>query len=118
MVQVLPVVLYGEKLRRLLEALWLRDLALRLKSRLSKLSRIKELAAYSIEAELRSIKQVDSPIALAQTKRLAEQLAEFGSDFIPVYGDAKGFYEAEDPFDYAMASIGLIPGAGDAAQKF
>ena len=77
----------------------------------------KELAAYSIEAELRSIKQVDSPIALAQTKRLAEQLAEFGSDFIPVYGDAKGFYEAEDPFDYAMASIGLIPGAGDAAQK-
>ncbi|WPN98504.1 DUF637 domain-containing protein [Pseudomonas sp. MUP55] len=77
----------------------------------------KELAAYSIEAELRSIKQVDSPIALAQTERLAKQLAEFGSDFIPVYGDAKGFYEAEDPFDYAMASIGLIPGAGDAAQK-
>ncbi|RZI73484.1 MAG: filamentous hemagglutinin N-terminal domain-containing protein [Pseudomonas sp.] len=77
----------------------------------------KELAAYSIEAELRSIRQVDSPIALAQTERLAKQLAEFGSDFIPVYGDAKGFYEAEDPFDYAVASVGLIPGAGDAAQK-
>nr|WP_256660500.1 DUF637 domain-containing protein [Pseudomonas sp. GL93] len=77
----------------------------------------KELAAYSIEAELRSIKEINNPFAAAQTARLAKELAEFGSDFIPVYGDVKAFSEAEDPFDYAMASVGLIPGLGDAAQK-
>ncbi|OPA85728.1 hypothetical protein BFW87_27200 [Pseudomonas fluorescens] len=77
----------------------------------------KELAAYSIESELRSIKETNNPFAAAQTARLAKGLAEFGSDFIPVYGDIKAFSEAKDPFDYAMASIGVIPGFGDAAQK-
>ncbi|WP_144243184.1 hypothetical protein [Pseudomonas fluorescens] len=77
----------------------------------------KELAAYSIESELRSIKEINNPFAAAQTARLAKELAEFGSDFISVYGDAKAFSEAQDPFDYAIASVGLIPGLGDSAQK-
>ncbi|RFQ20444.1 hypothetical protein D0N87_24605, partial [Pseudomonas sp. ATCC 13867] len=42
--------------------------------------------------------------------RLAEAMVSFGSDFIPGYGDAKSFVEAQDPFDYTMAGIGLVPG--------
>ncbi|EIU2897177.1 DUF637 domain-containing protein, partial [Pseudomonas aeruginosa] len=76
-----------------------------------------ELRAYTIESELRSINQVNNPITAGDSKRLAKALASFGSDFVPVYGDTKAFSEAQDPFDYAMAGVGLVPGAGDAAQK-
>ncbi|MGU2555909.1 DUF637 domain-containing protein, partial [Pseudomonas aeruginosa] len=76
-----------------------------------------ELRAYTIESELRSINQINNPITAGDSKRLAKALASFGSDFVPVYGDTKAFSEAQDPFDYAMAGVGLVPGAGDAAQK-
>ena len=35
-------------------------------------------------------------------------------DFTPIIGDAKAFAEAEDVIDYTIASVGLIPGVGDA----
>jgi len=48
-------------------------------------------------------------------KDMASAGAEFGSDFIPVYGDLKSFAEAQSALDYLAAAIGIIPGAGDAA---
>ncbi|MBN0182634.1 hypothetical protein JTL53_36750, partial [Pseudomonas aeruginosa] len=56
-------------------------------------------------------------ITAADSKRLAEAMASLGSDFIPGYGDGKAFVEAQDPFDYTMAGIGLVPGIGDGAAK-
>ncbi|MDE8559409.1 VENN motif pre-toxin domain-containing protein [Pantoea vagans] len=50
-------------------------------------------------------------------KDMASAGAEFGSDFIPVYGDIKSFAEAQSAFDYLVAAMGIIPGAGDAAGK-
>ncbi|NUF28294.1 VENN motif pre-toxin domain-containing protein [Gilliamella sp. ESL0254] len=38
-------------------------------------------------------------------------------DFTPVVGDIKGFAEAEDSIDYVIATVGLIPGLGDAVGK-
>ncbi|EVT88498.1 hemagglutinin [Pseudomonas aeruginosa VRFPA09] len=76
-----------------------------------------QLMAYTIEGELRSIYQINDPITAADSKRLAEAMASLGSDFIPGYGDGKAFVEAQDPFDYTMAGIGLVPGIGDGAAK-
>jgi len=50
-------------------------------------------------------------------KDMASAGAEFGSDFIPVYGDIKSFAEAQSALDYLAAVVGIIPGAGDAAGK-
>lgn len=50
-------------------------------------------------------------------KDMASAGAEFGSDFIPVYGDIKSFAEAQSALDYLAAAIGIIPGAGDVAGK-
>lgn len=75
------------------------------------------LYAYTIEAELRSNIALNDPIAATQVKRLAASLGELGSEFIPVYGDAKAFAEAEDAFDYLAATLGVVPGVGDAAGK-
>ncbi|MHB9799637.1 two-partner secretion domain-containing protein [Pseudomonas sp. MT3] len=76
-----------------------------------------QLMAYTITAELQSNLAVNNPITAADSKRLAEAMVSFGSDFIPGYGDAKSFVEAQDPFDYAMAGIGVVPGIGDGAAK-
>ncbi|ENN3369799.1 DUF637 domain-containing protein, partial [Pseudomonas aeruginosa] len=76
-----------------------------------------QLMEYTIEGELRSIYQINDPITAADSKRLAEAMASLGSDFIPGYGDGKAFVEAQDPFDYTMAGIGLVPGIGDGAAK-
>ncbi|WP_232111806.1 DUF637 domain-containing protein, partial [Pseudomonas guariconensis] len=76
-----------------------------------------ELMAYTIEGELHSIYKINDPITAGDSKRLAEAMASFGSDFIPGYGDAKAFADAEDPFDYAIAGVGLVPGVGDGAAK-
>ncbi|MFC0181010.1 DNA/RNA non-specific endonuclease [Thorsellia kenyensis] len=46
-----------------------------------------------------------------------ESVARTVADFIPVIGDAKGFYEAEDSIDLLIAAVALIPGLGDAAGK-
>ncbi len=37
-------------------------------------------------------------------------------DFTPVIGDAKGFLEARDGWDYAFAAVALVPAFGDAAK--
>ncbi|MNM96870.1 hypothetical protein D3C81_1093630 [compost metagenome] len=76
-----------------------------------------QLMAYTIEGELRSIYQLNDPITAGDSKRLAEAMASFGSDFIPGYGDGKAFAEAQDPFDYAIAGVGLVPALGDGAAK-
>ncbi|WP_241509803.1 filamentous hemagglutinin N-terminal domain-containing protein [Photorhabdus laumondii] len=41
----------------------------------------------------------------------------FGTDFVPIVGDIKGFVEAESALDYLAAAVAIIPGAGDAAGK-
>ncbi|WP_223822599.1 VENN motif pre-toxin domain-containing protein [Candidatus Pantoea gossypiicola] len=50
-------------------------------------------------------------------KDMASAGVEFGSDFIPVYGDIKSFAEAQSALDYLAAVVGIIPGAGDVAGK-
>ena len=50
-------------------------------------------------------------------KEAGELLADIENtllDFTPIIGDAKAFAEAEDVIDYTIASVGLIPGVGDA----
>nr|WP_323840167.1 DUF637 domain-containing protein [Photorhabdus sp. CRI-LC] len=47
----------------------------------------------------------------------AGETISFGTDFIPVIGDIKGFVEAKSALDYLAAAIAIIPGAGDAAGK-
>ncbi|WP_387468393.1 DUF637 domain-containing protein, partial [Photorhabdus sp. RM323S] len=47
----------------------------------------------------------------------AGEIIGFGTDFVPVVGDIKGFVEAESALDYLVAAIAIIPGAGDAAGK-
>ncbi|WP_457856581.1 two-partner secretion system putative hemagglutinin TpsA2 [Pseudomonas aeruginosa] len=76
-----------------------------------------QLMAYTITAELQSNLAVNNPITAVDSKRLAEAMVSFGSDFIPGYGDAKSFVEAQDPFDYMMSGVGLVPGLGDGAAK-
>lgn len=44
-------------------------------------------------------------------------MAETGSEFIPIYGDAKSFAEAESGFDYLIAVLGIAPGVGDAGSQ-
>lgn len=40
-----------------------------------------------------------------------------GADFVPVIGDIKSYAEAESALDYLAATIGVVPGVGDAAGK-
>lgn len=42
-------------------------------------------------------------------------LANIVADLTPLVGDAKSFYEAKDPFDYALAMVGALGPAGDGA---
>ncbi|WP_259454914.1 VENN motif pre-toxin domain-containing protein, partial [Moraxella catarrhalis] len=46
-----------------------------------------------------------------------KQYILIGTSFIPVVGDIQGFVEAQTAGDYVFATIGLIPGLGDVAQK-
>ncbi|MPX67913.1 hypothetical protein ABZS47_06680 [Moraxella catarrhalis] len=46
-----------------------------------------------------------------------KQYILIGTTFIPVVGDIQGFVEAKTAGDYVFATIGLIPGLGDVAQK-
>ncbi|MCW7547661.1 hypothetical protein OO184_06865 [Photorhabdus sp. APURE] len=47
----------------------------------------------------------------------AGDVISFGTDFVPVVGDIKGFVEAQSALDYLAAAVAIIPGAGDAAGK-
>ncbi|MEP3603260.1 MAG: HNH endonuclease [Stappiaceae bacterium] len=60
------------------------------------------------------------PTGLDDDEEIREFLSAVGNlilDFTPLVGDAKAFDEAEDGIDYAIATIGLLPGAGDLAAK-
>ncbi|MPX45405.1 hypothetical protein CPI12_00125, partial [Moraxella catarrhalis] len=46
-----------------------------------------------------------------------KQYILIGTSFIPVVGDIQGFVEAQTAGDHVFATIGLIPGLGDVAQK-
>ncbi|BCY00588.1 DUF637 domain-containing protein [Stutzerimonas stutzeri] len=74
------------------------------------------LQQYSFEREVQSITNAlaQAPQTTPELKRLVEAIAGFGADFTPV-GDVKALIEAETPFDYLMASVGVVPGVGDAA---
>ncbi|WP_259772335.1 HNH/ENDO VII family nuclease [Moraxella cuniculi] len=46
-----------------------------------------------------------------------KQYILIGTSLLPIVGDIQGFVEAETTGDYVFATIGLVPGLGDAAQK-
>ena len=46
-----------------------------------------------------------------------KQYILIGTSFIPIVGDIQGFVEAKTAGDHVFATIGLIPGLGDVAQK-
>ena len=53
----------------------------------------------------------------AHRNELLAGVTEFGSDFIPVYGDIKSFAEADSALGYLAATVGILPGLGDTAGK-
>ncbi|MDL9998624.1 hypothetical protein QTI24_08440 [Variovorax sp. J22P240] len=52
-----------------------------------------------------------------QAVQMAVKLAGIVLDFTPGVGDLKALLEADTPFDYALAALGLVPGLGDGAAK-
>ena len=74
------------------------------------------LQQYSFEREVQSITNAlaQTPQTTPELKRLVEAIAGLGVDFTPGVGDVKALIEAETPFDYLMASVGVVPGIGDA----
>lgn len=68
---------------------------------------------YSVERELRSVNNAiaSTPNTTPKLKQLVEGLAKLTIDFTPA-GTAIDLLEAEGPFDYAMAAVGVVPGAG------
>ena len=77
--------------------------------------RYKEVNCGGMSAEACSVKMYTE--RREALKDMASAGAEFGSDFIPVYGDIKSFAEAQSALDYLAAVVGIIPGAGDVAGK-
>jgi hypothetical protein len=69
--------------------------------------------------ELQSIQKLlagtpHTPIVQAPNPQL-QALLGIIADLTPLVGDAKAFYEAENPFDYALAMIGALGPVGDGA---
>jgi len=52
-----------------------------------------------------------------QAAAMVEKLASIVLDFTPVVGDIKGFVEAETPFDYTLAVVGVLGPVGDGIAK-
>ena len=48
---------------------------------------------------------------LVKNLRTTGDIGAFLADFTPIIGDIKSFVEAENGIDYALATVGLIPGA-------
>jgi filamentous hemagglutinin len=46
-----------------------------------------------------------------------KQAISLGADFAPIIGDIKGFAEAETVGDYIFATVGVVPGVGDAIKS-
>ncbi|MDR8013308.1 two-partner secretion domain-containing protein [Ectopseudomonas guguanensis] len=74
------------------------------------------LQQYSFEREVQSITNAlaQAPQTTPELKRLVEAIVGLGADFTPGVGDVKALIEAETPFDYLMASVGVVPVVGDA----
>lgn len=73
------------------------------------------LQQYSFQREVQSITNAlaQAPQTTPELKRLVEAIVGTVVDF-SIAGDVKALLEAETPFDYLMASVGVVPGAGDA----
>jgi filamentous hemagglutinin len=75
---------------------------------------------YADASELQSIQKLiaTTPYAYGSDMTLPPHLKSLAGivlDLTPLVGDAKAFYEAKDPFDYAVAMIGVLGPVGDGA---
>jgi hypothetical protein len=75
---------------------------------------------YSDAQELQSIQRLLSSTPYAYGKDMVlpphlKSLVGIVADLTPIVGDAKAFYEAKDPFDYALAVVGALGPVGDGA---
>lgn len=52
-----------------------------------------------------------------QAAAMAAKLGGIILDFVPVVGDIKGFIEAQTPFDYTLAAVGILGPIGDGVAK-
>ncbi|HIQ45323.1 MAG TPA: filamentous hemagglutinin N-terminal domain-containing protein [Pseudomonas oleovorans] len=77
------------------------------------------LEQYSFYNEVQSITNAlaQAPQTTPETKRLVDAIVGLGADFTPGVGDVKALVEAETPFDYLMASVGVVPVLGDAVAQ-
>ena len=77
------------------------------------------LEQYSFYNEVQSITNAlaQTPQTTPETKRLVDAIVGLGADFTPGVGDVKALVEAETPFDYLMASVGVVPVLGDAVAQ-
>ncbi len=73
-----------------------------------------DLMNFTIQGELRSIKMLDDAVIRQISTSISKSLFSIGTDLAPGVGDVKAFAEAEDAWDYIFASIGVVPGVGDA----
>lgn len=75
---------------------------------------------YSDIQELQSIQRLlaTTPYAYGKDINLPphmKTLVSIVADLTPIIGDVKAFYEAQDPFDYAIAMLGTLGPVGDSA---
>ena len=54
--------------------------------------------------------------AIAMAGEAIKSALDFTLDAIPVVGDLKAFFEAQDKFDYALAGVGMLGPVGDTAK--
>ena len=73
------------------------------------------LQQYSFQREVQSITNAlaQTPQTTPELKRLVEAIVGVAAD-LTLIGDIEALLGAETPFDYLMASVGVVPGAGDA----
>ncbi len=66
-------------------------------------------AINALKADIQKI-CANSPSCQAKNQAALNALGSTLLDFVPVIGDAKGFVEAETPFDYVLAMVGTAGG--------
>uniref|UniRef100_UPI001F345321 VENN motif pre-toxin domain-containing protein n=1 Tax=Yersinia thracica TaxID=2890319 RepID=UPI001F345321 len=81
----------------------------------------KELVAAVEEFKAQNCAGISADACSAKIQANSDELLKgftgFGIDFVPVIGDIKSVAEAQSALDYLIATIGFIPGIGDAAGK-
>nr|WP_288500145.1 DUF637 domain-containing protein [uncultured Pseudomonas sp.] len=77
------------------------------------------LRQYSLDREYKSVVNAiaQTPNTTPELKAMVESIARFGLDMTPGFGDVVAVVEAETPFDYLLAAVGVIPGLGDVVGK-